>query len=107
MNQLSADEVDRRVIRRGLRAGGIVAGAGAAVLVTSVVASGGDGRAGATALLAAVILGLLVTAGWLAVSVLLDLIAGARPGRRRLLWTLATCASAFVAPTLLVGAAAR
>lgn len=96
---------DRRVIRRALRAGLLVLVVLGVLLVGGVAAAGGSGQAGAIAFFTAFTLALLTSAGWLVASVLADLAAGARPNRRRLLWTLALSAIAFVAPVLVVGAA--
>jgi hypothetical protein len=93
-------DVDRRVVRRALRAG---AAAGAALAVAALAANaafGGDGAAALVWALSALVVGLLVAAGWLVLAALLDLVAGVLPGRRRLAWTAGLFAAAFVAPVL-------
>lgn len=93
-------EQDRRVLRRALRAGvgtGVVL---AALLGLANLLFGGGGAAALVWVMASVVVGALVTAGWLVLVLLLDLIAGELPTRRRVVWTLIAFAVAFVSPVL-------
>ena len=48
----------------------------------------------------AIVVGLLVSAGWMVLALLLDLVAGVTPSLRRVLWTAGLFALAFVSPVL-------
>ncbi len=97
---LTAAQRDRRTVRRALRAGAVTA------LVLSVLTAvgnalfGGDGYAAAVWITSAMVIGALVSAGWLVLAMILDLAAGVVPTRRRVLWTAAVFATAFIAPVL-------
>lgn len=94
------DAVDARTVRRALR-GGVRALALVAVLgVGGTALTGGTGAAALVWGTSAVVVGALVTAGWLVLAMGLDLVAGVVPGRRRVLWTLGSFAFAFVSPVL-------
>ena len=99
------DAADRRVVRRALVAGGATWALLGGVLLTGVLLGRGSGRQGLVVVLLALTLGALVTAGWLLLSIILDLAAGAAPGRRRVAWAAGAFAFAFVAPMLVLGAA--
>lgn len=86
----------RRAVRAGLRALVVVAALG----VGGTALTGGTGAAALIWATSAVVVGALVTAGWLVLAMGLDLIAGVIPGRRRVLWTLGAFALAFVSPVL-------
>ncbi len=93
-------EADRRTIRRALRAGVLTALALGLLTVVGSTLSGGDGRAAAVWVASAVVVGMLVSAGWLVLAMILDLSAGVVPTRRRIVWTVGVFALAFVAPIL-------
>ncbi len=93
---------DRTTVRRALRAGAVAGGGVGGLLLVVAVAS----RAGietVTAVMSGVAVGALVTAGWLLLAALLDVLAGDYPGRRRLLWTLGATVLALLGPFLVVG----
>ena len=93
-------DVDRRIVRKALRAGALTT---VVLSVLTVVANGFFGGDGLTAwvwVLTSVVVGTLVSAGWLVLSVILDLIAGAVPGRVRMIWTGLMFSVAFVSPIL-------
>lgn len=75
-------------------------------LVAVGVRAGAGGAAGLAAVMAGLVAGALVASAWLLLAAALDLLAGCRPGRRRLLWTAAVTLFAFVSPFLLLGAQA-
>jgi hypothetical protein len=97
---------DAVTIRRGLRAGAVVWVALGAVFTTVVIRAGGDGAAGLAAVMLGLTAGSLVASGWLLLAALLDLLAGARVGRRRVIVTAAVVLFAFASPMLVVGAQA-
>jgi hypothetical protein len=98
----SREQLDERVVRRAVRAGLL------ALLVLTVVTQigsavqGGDGIAAGIWLTSSIVMALLVTSGWLVLALVLDLIAGEVPGRRRMLWTAAVFGAAFISPVLVV-----
>ena len=100
-----ADDADRRVVRRAVVAGASTWLGVGGVLLAGVLLGRGRGREGLVVVLLALVLGALVTAGWLLLSIILDLVAGATPGRRRVAWAAGAFAFAFVAPMLVLGAA--
>lgn len=98
--QLDPEAADRRILRRAVRAGGVIAAALALVGVTANIAFGGDGLSAGIWVGSAVVVGLLVASGWMILALLLDLIAGEVPGHRRVIWTAVLFALAFVSPVL-------
>lgn len=99
-------EADARVVARARRAGGRTFLVASGLLVPLGVMAGGDGAAVLIWVLSALVLALLVNAGWLILAVLLDLRAGVFPGRRRVAITVLSFAAAFVSPILPLAAAA-
>lgn len=93
-----------RTISRALRAGALTAAVLAVASTVAVLAGGGTGAGVAVFVMMALVLGILVCAGWLVLSVILDLLAGHMPDRRRLLWTAVAFVIAFVSPVLVLGA---
>lgn len=91
---------DRRTIRRALRAGVIVMVGTVLVTLVLNVAFGGDGVTAGIWVTSSIVVGTLVTAGWLVLAMLLDLVAGEMPGRRRLIWTAGAFVVAFLSPIL-------
>jgi hypothetical protein len=92
---------DRRVVRRGFVAGGVVW-----VLVAGplAVAAGGDDRAVLVAVLLGLTFGAFAASGWLLVAAILDLWVGEPPARRRVVWTAAATLLALISPFLLLAA---
>lgn len=101
----ATSDVDRRVVRRALLAGALVWTFVAGVLLAGVIGSGGPGRHGLVVVLLGLTLGTLVAAGWLLLSIILDLLAGTAPGRHRVRWAASLFAVAVVCPMLVLGAA--
>ena len=98
-------ERDSTTVRRALKAGAVAAALVVAGLVALTIAGSGPG--GAVVVTAAIALGSLITAAWLLLAGLLDVLAGEPPGRRRLAWTLGAVVVAMLGPFLLIGAAAQ
>jgi len=73
-------------------------------LLVAAVAGGGGGTVGLAAVLLTLTLGGLVASGWLLLAGILDVTAGERPGRRRLVWTAAVVMATLLSPLLLVAA---
>ena len=96
----AAEDADRRVVRRAFRAGALLFAGLCVSLVPFGLASGGGGGAVLIWVTSALVAGLLVSSGWLVLALLLDLIAGTAPGRRRMVITAITFGLAFVAPVL-------
>jgi hypothetical protein len=94
------EESDARVVRRAVRAAVGTTLVLSAVTVVANAAFGGDAAAAGIWVATAVVVGLLVGTGWLVLSAILDMAAGALPGRRRILWTAGMFAAAFVSPVL-------
>ena len=92
---------DRRVVRRGFAAGGVVW-----VLVAGplAVAAGDNDRAVLVAVLLGLTFGAFAASGWLLVAAVLDLWVGEPPARRRVVWTAAATLLALSGPFLLLGA---
>ncbi|MEE8603677.1 hypothetical protein [Euzebya tangerina] len=93
-------EADRRTTGRAIRAGLWSAGVLSVLTVIGNLAFGGDGQTAMVWVLSSVVVGTLVTAGWLILSVILDLLAGEVPGRGRLIPAGIAFAVAFVSPIL-------
>ncbi|WP_370324734.1 hypothetical protein [Euzebya sp.] len=89
---------DRRVLRRAVRAGALTAVALAVLTGAANIAFGGDGVSAAIWVSTSAVVGTLVTSGWMVLTLVLDLIAGEVPSRRRAVWTAALFAVAFLAP---------
>ena len=96
----SRTSADRRVLRRAAVAGAIAFAVTAITVLGLNAAFGGDGRGALVWFMAAIVVGLLVWSGWLVLVLLLDVIAGTVPGRRRLVWTAVAFVLAFVSPIL-------
>jgi hypothetical protein len=96
----SRADADRRVLRRAALAGTVAFVATAVVVLGLNAAFGGDGQGALVWFMAAIVVGLLVWSGWLVLVLLLDVIAGTVPGRRRLVWTAVAFVLAFVSPIL-------
>lgn len=93
---------DRRAVRRAL-----AAGAGTGLVVGGVLGVGlapGGGRIVAAGVLLGIATGALVASLWALVGVGLDVLAGQRPGRRRLAWCAALVVFALLASGLALGA---
>ena len=99
----AARDRDATVVRRAVRAGAVVWAGSALVLV--VVAVGAGGRAAALGVTLGFVAGAIVTAAWLLVAGILDMLADHHLGRRRLVWTAGALLVALVGPILVVGAA--
>lgn len=97
---LGRAEADARTVRRAVRAGLLSTAVVVVVSLVGNVAFGGDGITAGIWMTSAVVVGALVSSGWLVLSLALDLVAGVLPGRRRVAWTVATFAGAFVSPIL-------
>ncbi|CAN5401181.1 hypothetical protein BH23ACT9_BH23ACT9_13470 [soil metagenome] len=98
--QPATEDADRRIVRRAQRAGIAVFAVLSVLTVAANAAFGGDGTAAAVWVASCAVVGTLVSCGWLVLALLLDLFAGQMPGRRRIIWTAAMFAAAFVAPIL-------
>ena len=96
---------DAVVVRRAVRAGLVVWAASA--LILGLVAGQAGGRAAALGVTLGFAAGAVVTAGWLLIAGVLDMLADQHLGRRRMLWTLGSLLVSLVAPILVVGAAGR
>ncbi|MGI9016677.1 MAG: hypothetical protein ACR2HR_06165 [Euzebya sp.] len=96
----SPPDADRRTVRRALRTGGIVALVMTVATGLANAAFGGDGITAGIWFTSSLVVGALVASGWLILALLLDLIAGVLPGRRRMWWTVGLFAVAFVSPIL-------
>lgn len=75
-----------------------------AVLVGITVVSGGSGRDGLVAVLAALVAGAVTASGWLLLAALLDLLAEEPPSRGRMVLTVAVLLLALLSPVLVLGA---
>ncbi|HUG86459.1 MAG TPA: hypothetical protein VMM13_17970 [Euzebya sp.] len=95
-----ARAADRRTLGRALRAGVITTLVLAAIAVLANLAFGGDGVALAIWITSAIVVGALVSSGWLVLALILDLVAGEVPSRWRVAWTAVVFALAFVSPVL-------
>lgn len=89
-----------RVVQRAVRAGLLTAGVLSLLTALGNLAFGGDGYAAAVWVSSSLVVGTLVSAGWLVLAAILDLASGRTPGRRRIAWTAAAFATAFLAPIL-------
>lgn len=98
--QPDADAADRRTLGRALRAGIGTTLVLCAIAAVGTVSSGGDGVVLAVWVTSAIVVGALVSSGWLVLALILDLIAGEVPSRRRVIWTAAVFAVAFLSPIL-------
>ena len=96
----TAAERDSRTVGRALRAGAWTALVLSLITGVGNVAFGGDGYAAAVWITSSLVIGALVSAGWLVLAMILDLAAGAVPTRRRVVWTAAVFAASFIAPVL-------
>lgn len=94
------EEKDRTVLRRALRAGTRTFAVVAGVTVVANLLFGGDGAAALVWVMASFTVGALVVAGWLVLALLLDMIAGHTPSRRRSIWTAVAFGVAFISPIL-------
>ena len=88
------------MVGRALRAGAVAFLALAVLTLLGNAASGGGGMAAAVWVTSSAVVGLLVAAGWLVLAALRDMVAGALPGRRRIVWTAGLFAAAFISPVL-------
>lgn len=95
---------DRTTLRRAALAGALVAAAVGLPLFVAVAVAGGSGRAGLAAVLLGLSVGGIVSAGWLLLAFLLDLLAGDPPSGARLALTLAAVLGAACLPVLLLAA---
>jgi hypothetical protein len=95
---------DRRVVRRGLLAGGVVWAVLGVALAVSQTAAGGGGRGVLAGILLGLVLGLIVASGWLLLALLVDIIAGQVPTRRRVATSVAVLGAAMLSPLLLLAA---
>jgi hypothetical protein len=95
---------DATTVRRALVAGAAVWGLVALGLLVAAVVQGGGGRAWLTGVMIGLVLGSAASAGWLLLAAALDVLAGERPGRRRLVWTFGLAAFTFLSPALVLGA---
>lgn len=96
----SITDPDVRTVRRAVRAGLTTS---VVLIVTSLVgnvAFGGDGVTAGIWITSAIVVGALVSSGWLVLALALDLVAGVVPGRRRVVWTALSFAVAFLSPIL-------
>lgn len=93
-------DADRRVLRRAVRAGVLTACLLAFLLTCANVVFGGDLAAALVWITSSIVVGTLVTAGWMVLALGLDLHAGHTPSRRRVVWTLLAFGVAFVSPML-------
>jgi hypothetical protein len=93
---------DRRIVRRGLLAGGAV-GVGLAALL-GIGLAGAGAAAIASGLWLGLAVGGFVAAGWLLLALGLDLMAGDRPSGRRLAWTAGVSLVALILPFLALAA---
>lgn len=101
---MSGSERDRTTVRRALLAGALTSTViGLPLLVSAVVGGQGGAVALATVLLG-LTLGGLVASAWLLLAGILDVMAGERPGLRRMVWTAALVGVTLVSPLLLVAA---
>ena len=91
---------NRTTVRRAVRAGLIGAVVAAGLMLVLAVQSKVSGGA----VLAAAITGWgVLTAAWLLLAALLDVLAGEPPNLRRVLWTVGATLVAMLAPFLLLG----
>lgn len=95
------EDRNRTTVRRALRAGAVV---GAVIFVLGVLLTGRGGVPLPAVIMTALAAAAFVTAAWLLLSYLLDLIAGEPPDRRRTIWTVASVLVAMFGPFLLLGA---
>ena len=104
---MPASERDRTTVRRGLRAG-LVATLAVGLPLVGVTLLRQAELAG-VALVSAIVVGILVAAGWLLLAVLLDVWAGEFPGVRRAVITGVFAVLALLGPyvVLIAAAAAR
>ena len=91
---------NRTTVRRAVRAGGGGAAVAAGLMLILAVQS----KVAGGAVLAAAITGWgVITAAWLLLAALLDVLAGEPPNLRRVLWTVAATLVAMLAPFVLLG----
>jgi hypothetical protein len=93
---------DARIVRRALIAGAIVGGLLAAALGLGL--SGGGTGAAVAGVWSGLAVGGFAAAGWLLLALGLDVVAGVRPGRARLLWTAGLTLLALLLPLLALAA---
>jgi hypothetical protein len=99
-----ADETrDRRVLRHGLAAGALLAGALSAILLLGLAPAGG--AAAMAGLLLGLAAGALLSALWLLLALARDLLTGRPCGRRRMVVTAAVTAVAVLSPLIALAAA--
>ena len=92
---------NRTTVRRAVRAGLI----GAALAAAAMGVLAASAKVPGSAILAAAIAAWgLVTAAWLLLAALLDVLAGDPPNLRRVVWTAVATLVAMLGPFLLLGA---
>jgi hypothetical protein len=90
-------------VRRALKGGSGVALLAGGGLAWCFGAAGGVST-GVVGAMLGLVAGLVVASAWLLLAVALDLLAGAPPDRRRILWTAALTFAALASPILVLAA---
>ncbi|MGI8575567.1 MAG: hypothetical protein ACR2MA_09565 [Egibacteraceae bacterium] len=101
---MSVSDRDEAVLRRALRVGALGGGSVAGLLLATA-AMAGSGRGGVVALTIGFLVATLLVAAWLLVSIVVDLVADAPPGRRRVAWAAGAFLVALISPVCVLGAA--